>query len=389
MSVERIVIVAGETSGDNLAAGLMRALNARRPDLVFEGVAGPAMIAAGCKPWASSDELSVMGLFEVLAHLPALLRLRRRLRQRVLAAPPLAFIGVDAPEFNLGLAAQLHARGVPAVQYVSPQVWAWRQGRVRRMAGSLDLVLCLLPFEKAFYAGHGLAAEFVGHPLADRIPLATDRGAARAELGLDPAATWVALLPGSRRGEVERLADDFIGAAAWLARERPGVRFVAPMANAAAHALFVAALARAHARGTRVGVTLVRCQSQTVLTAADCVLVASGTATLETLLCRRPMVVAYRVSWATITLVRVLKIIKAPFFSHPNLLAGREVVPELLQEQVTPARLGREILGWLDDPARVAAVQAEFAAIHTTLRQGASERAADAVLALLDRRGRA
>ncbi len=386
MSVARIVIVAGETSGDNLAAGLIRALSARRPGLVFEGVAGPAMIAAGCRPWASSEALSVMGLFEVLRHLPALVRLRRRQRARVLADPPLAFIGVDAPEFNLGLAAQLHAAGVPAVQYVSPQVWAWRQGRVRRMARSLDLVLCLLPFEKPFYDGHGLAAEFVGHPLADRIPLETDRAAARSALGLAAEGTWVALLPGSRRGEVERLADDFVGAAGWLARHRPGVRFLAPMANAAARELFSVALARARAAGSAPDVTLVDGESQAVLTASDCVLVASGTATLETLLCRRPMVVAYRVSRATMALVRLLNLVKAPFFSQPNLLAGREIVPELLQEQVTPERLGRELLAWLEDPARVVAVEAEFDHIHLALRQGASDRAADAVLALIDRR---
>ena len=385
--MQRIVIVAGETSGDNLAAGLIGALHARRPELLFEGVAGPAMVAAGCQAWAPSERLAVMGLFEVVRHLPALLGLRRRIRERVLADPPCAFIGVDAPEFNLGLAAQLHARGVPTVQYVSPQVWAWRQGRVGRMARTLDLVLCLLPFEKRFYAGHGLAAEFVGHPLADRIPLVPDRGAARFRLGLDPSATLVALLPGSRRGEVERLARDFIAAAAWLHHARPGVRFIAPMANPAARAIFVAALERQRRRGGLPEIALLDGQSQLALTAADCVLVASGTATLEALLCKRPMVVAYRVGQATATLVRWLGLMKAPFFSQPNLLAGRELVPELLQDQVTPERLGRELLAWLEDPARVAAAEAEFARIHAQLRQGASDRAAEAVLALLDRRG--
>ncbi len=387
MSVQRIVIVAGETSGDNLAAGLIRALRERRPALEFEGVSGPAMTEAGCRSWASSEELAVMGLFEVVRHLPRLVALRRRLRDRILAQPPLAFIGVDAPEFNLGLAAQLHARGVPTVQYVSPQVWAWRQGRVRRMAQTLDLVLCLLPFEKHFYDGRGLVAEFVGHPLADRIPLVPDRAAARLRLGVDPAATLVALLPGSRRGEVGRLADDFIAAAAWLERARPGVRFVAPMANAAARALFVAALERQRRLGPLPRIELLEGESQAALTAADCALVASGTATLETLLCKRPMVVAYRVGQATESLVRWLGIMKAPYFSHPNLLAGHRLVPELLQRAVTPERLGQELLAWLDDPVRVAAATAEFARIHLQLRQGASERAADAVLALIDRRG--
>ena len=382
MGQGRIVIVAGETSGDNLAAGLIRALSARRPGLVFEGIAGPAMLAAGCEAWARSDALAVMGLFEVLTHLPRLIALRREVLARTRAAAPLAYIGVDAPEFNLGIAARLHAGGIPTVQYVSPQVWAWRQGRVRTMARTLDLVLCLLPFEKPFYDQAGLCAAFVGHPLADRVPLEPDQGAARDRLGLPREATVVALLPGSRRGEVERLADDFLGAAAWLARRRPGVRFVAPMANAVARGVFAARLA------AYPGLELLMTdgESETALTAADCVLVTSGTATLETLLCKRPMVVAYRASWATVTLVRLLRLMKAPFFAQPNLLAGRRVVPELLQEEVTPERLGAELEGWLSDPSRSAAAAAEFRRIHEELRQGASERAADAVLALIDRR---
>ncbi len=383
MGEGRIVIVAGETSGDNLGAALIHALRSRRPGLEFEGVAGPAMTAAGCRAWERTERLSVMGLVEVLRHLPRLWRVRRRVLAGAFAAPaPLAFIGVDYPEFNLGLAARLHARGIPTVQYVSPQVWAWRQGRVRRMSAILDLVLCLLPFEKPFYAGAGLAAEFVGHPLADRIPLEPDRAAARARLGLPAEATVVALLPGSRRGEVERLAEDFLGAADWLRSRRPELRFVAPMANAGARELFAAAQ-RAY---PGLEVTLLDGQAEAALTAADVVLVASGTATLETLLCKRPMVVAYRVATATAALARGLGLMKAPFFSQPNLLGGRRLVPELFQEAVTPAQLGAELLAWLDAPERVAEVTAEFRRIHLELRQGASERAAEAVLALLDRR---
>jgi lipid-A-disaccharide synthase len=378
----RIVIVAGETSGDNLAAGLIRALKARRPGLEFEGIAGPARQAAGCRAWAGSDELAVMGLFEVLTHLPRLIRLRREVLRRTRALAPLAYIGVDAPEFNLGLAARLHALGTRTVQYVSPQVWAWRQGRVRTMARTLDLVLCLLPFEEQFYDGAGLTAAFVGHPLADRVPMEPDRAAARARLGLAAEATVVAILPGSRRGEVERLAADFLGAAAWLAGRRPGVHFVAPMANATARGIFERVLARYP--GLAVQVT--DGGAEVALTAADCVLVASGTATLETLLCKRPMVVAYRASWATVTVVRLFNLMKAPFFAQPNLLAGRQLVPELLQEEVTPERLGAELLAWLADPARSAAVAAEFRRIHEQLKRGASERAAEAVLALIDRR---
>jgi lipid-A-disaccharide synthase len=378
----RVVIVAGETSGDNLAAGLIRALRARRPGLTFEGIAGPSMVAAGCRAWDSIERLSVMGLFEVVSHLPRLLAVRRRVLELAADPPPLAFIGVDYPEFNLALATRLHERGVPTVQYVSPQVWAWRQGRVRRMTRFLDLVLCLLPFEKRFYDGAGLAAEFVGHPLADRIPLEPDRWAARARLGLPAEPTVVALLPGSRRGEVERLAADFLGAAALIAARRPDVRFVAPMANPGAREIF-----ERHLKGhPGLDILVSDGQSEAALTAADCVLVASGTATLETLLCKRPMVVAYRVGRATAAVFRAFGMMKAPFFAQPNLLAGRRVVPELLQEEVTPARLAAEILAWLDDPPRAAAAVEEFRRIHAELRRGASERAAEAVLALLDRR---
>jgi lipid-A-disaccharide synthase len=386
----RIVLVAGETSGDNLAAAFIRAVRARRPDVQFAGIAGPRMIAEGCEAWAPQERLAIMGLVEILKHLPALLRLRRDVESRAVAWRPDVYVGVDAPEFNLGLAARLRARGLRAVQYVSPQVWAWRQGRVAKMARTLDLVLCLLPFEKRFYDEAGLRAEFVGHPLADRLPMEPDRAAARAQLGLAMQSRVVALLPGSRRGEVERLAADFIGAARWLAARRSGVRFVAPMANAAARALFETAVAtertRAAASGdvTELDVLITDGGADVALTAADCVLVASGTATLETTLCKRPMVVAYRLAPLTAWLFRRLGLMKAPFFAQPNLLAGRAIVPEVFQEEVTPERLGTELLGWLDDAARTETAVAEFTRIHAELRRGASERAADAVLALLD-----
>lgn len=378
-----IVIVAGETSGDNLAAGLISALRVRAPELSFRGVAGPAMQASGCLAWADSHALAVMGLVEVLAHLPRLLSLRRSVVRRALADPPELFIGVDAPEFNLGVASRLRARGIPTVQYVSPQVWAWRQGRVAGMSRTLDLVLCLLPFEQRFYQDYGLAAEFVGHPLADRLPLEPDRAAARAALDVGADATVIALLPGSREGEVRRLAADFIEAARLLTIRRPGIRFIAPMANAAVAQLFEAE--RTARAAQSVDIQCVMGRSSEVLTAADCVLVASGTATLETLLCKRPMVVAYRVGRATAWLARRLNLVKSRFFAQPNLLAGREVVPELLQEAVTPERLATEVEAWLDDPERVARVTAVFQEIHQRLRRGASERAADAVLALLQR----
>jgi lipid-A-disaccharide synthase len=385
----RIVIVAGETSGDNLAGALIRAVRARRPDVRFAGIAGPRMIAAGCEAWAPSERLAVMGLVEILKHLPEILRLRREVEARALDWCPAAYVGVDAPEFNLGLAAKLHARGFRTVQYVSPQVWAWRQGRVKTMARTLDLVLCVLPFEKRFYDEAGLAAEFVGHPLADRVPLEPDRAGARAALGFGTGDTLVALLPGSRRGEVQRLAADFLGAARWLAARRPGVRFVAPMANSAVRALFerAAEAERSAAGGAALDLTILDGRADVALTAADVVLVASGTATLETTLCKRPMVVAYRLAPLSAWLFRTLGLMKAPFFAQPNLLAGRAVVPELFQEDVTPERLGGELLAWLDDPARAHAVAEEFRRIHVELRRNASERAADALLALVDRAG--
>jgi lipid-A-disaccharide synthase len=341
------------------------------------------MIAEGCEAWAPAERLAVMGLVEILKHLPDLFRVRRDVEARARTWRPDAFVGVDAPEFNLRLAGRLHAGGLPTVQYVSPQVWAWRQGRVAGMARTLDLVLCLLPFEKRFYDDAGLAAEFVGHPLADRLPLEPDRAAARARLGLAAGDTVVALLPGSRRGEVERLAADFLGAARFVAARRPGVRVVAPMASAATRALFADAVA-AHGAGLDLQVT--DGGADVALTAADVALVASGTATLETTLCRCPMVVAYRLAPLTAWLLRSWGLMKAPHFAQPNLLAGRRIVPEIFQEDVTPERLGGELLAWLDDPARAAEVRIEFGRIHAELRRNASERAADAVLALLDAR---
>lgn len=374
-----IGVVAGESSGDNLGAALIRAVREREPGTRFVGVAGPAMREAGCEALASSSELSVIGLFEVLQHLPRLWRLRGRLRRELLALRPDVFVGIDAPEFNLNLAPALHAAGIPAVQYVSPQVWAWRRGRAQRMAKFLDLVLCLLPFEREVYEEAGLAAIFTGHPLADQLPLEPDRPAARRALGLDAGAPLVALLPGSRVGEVSRLAGDFAGAAAWLAARRPGLQFIAALAEPATRALFEAAAA---SRAPGLVIRIVEGRAREALAAADAVLVASGTATLETLLCKRPMVVAYRLGWASAFALRRLRLLKAAHFAQPNLLAGDRLVPELAQGEVTPERLGRELERWLDSPAAVAALSARFTAIHRELRQGASARAAEAILSL-------
>ncbi len=375
----RVGIVAGEASGDTLGAAFIEALRARVPDAEFFGVAGPKMAAAGCTAWETSDALAVMGVTEVLAHLPRLWRLRRRLTREFLGARPDVFVGIDAPEFNLGLERRLKG-AMPTVQYVSPQVWAWRQGRVRTIGGSCDLVLCLLPFETRFYDAHHVRAVFVGHPLADRIPLDVDRASARRALGLPAAATIVAVLPGSRAGEVSRLGADFARGCALLAARRPDVAFVAPMAHAATRELFAAQWRRE--AGT-LPVLLTDGGADTALIAADVVLVASGTATLEAALCKRPMVVAYRLGALTALLLRTLGLVKVPYFSQPNLLAGERLVPEFFQEAVTPEALAGALEAELTDPARVAMLAARFRQIHESLRVDAARRAADAVLALV------
>ncbi|HXR90530.1 MAG TPA: lipid-A-disaccharide synthase [Steroidobacteraceae bacterium] len=371
----RVGIVAGESSGDQLGAALIAALRARVPEVRCFGMAGPKMAAAGCEVWASSDELSTMGLFEVLQHLPRLLRLRSQLAARFQHERPDVFVGIDVPDFNLGLAKRLKASGLKTVQYVSPQVWAWRQGRVRTIGRSCDLVLCLLPFETDFYARHGVQAEFVGHPLADQIPLDVDRNAAREGLGLPRGSTVIALLPGSRMGEVERLGSDFAAAAAWIAERRPGTRFVAPMASARARSRFEAILA---AMPAPPAVDVVEGRAQSVLAAADAAIVASGTATLETLLTGRPMVVAYRLGGLTARLLRQL--VKVPYFSQPNLLIGRPLVPEFFQEAVTGEALGEALLRELGDREHLSELQREFRRVHETLRRGGAERAAAAIL---------
>ena len=379
----RIALVAGETSGDTLGAALIEALRRKFPTAEFAGVAGRKMKAAGCTAWHDIDELAVMGLTEVLTHLPRLMRLRASLRRQILDWRPDVFVGVDFKEFNLGLARQLKRAGLTTVQYVSPQVWAWRQGRVRTIGESVDLVLCLFPFEPAFYREHGVRAEFVGHPVADQIPLHVDKSAARTELGIDADARVLAVLPGSRRGEVERLADVFAGAAQMLAARFPGLVTIAPMVTPALRDLFAARCAL-HAPAVRV--RMLDGQARRALAAADVVLVASGTATLETALFGRPMVVAYKLGRITAFLLRTLRLVKIPYFSQPNLLAGKELVPEFFQEAASAANLSNALARWLEHPDDVVKLQREFAAIHARLRCDGAERAAGEVAALLEAR---
>jgi lipid-A-disaccharide synthase len=376
----RVGLVAGEASGDMLGADLIHALRRISPGAEFFGIAGPKMQAAGCEVWEPSESLALMGLFEIVRDLPRLLRLRARIRALFLAAKPDVFVGIDAPEFNLRLARDLHSAGIPTVQYVSPQVWAWRQSRARSIHESVDLVLCLLPFEKRFYDEHGMRAEFVGHPLADAIPMTVDRGAARRALGIDSSVPVVALLPGSRRGEVARLAEEFVATARWLATQRPQLKFIAPMASAATREIFARALAR-HAPGLEV--QLIDRQSQTALIAADVVLVTSGTASLEAALCKRPMVVVYRFGAMTAWVLRRLNLVKVKYFAQPNLLADRRVVSEYFQEEIVPESIGAELLMWLEDAERRGGLEREFSRIHADLRRDAGTRAAQAIMALL------
>lgn len=374
-----IVLVAGETSGDNLGGKLIEALKLRLPNARFAGIAGPKMIAAGCEPWERAESLAVMGIFEIIPHLRRLLAIRNRLLDRIVSERPDLYVGVDAKEFNLRLMPRLKERGIRTVQYVSPQVWAWRQGRVRTIGRAVDLVLCLLPFEKQFYDAHGVRAEFVGHPLADQVPLELDAHAARAALGVRPDATYIALLPGSRRGEVSRLSPDFATTVAWFAQRRPDIQFIAAMANPNARRDFEAAL---KAAGVLERVGVFDGQAQEVMAASDAILLASGTATLEATLVKRPMVVVYRLGALTSFLLKHLKLFKAPFFAQPNLLAGRALVPEYFNDEVRADVLGPALLAQLEREDRSALVQT-FAQIHDTLRCDASSRAADAIVGLL------
>jgi lipid-A-disaccharide synthase len=379
----RVGLVAGEASGDTLGADLIESLRRVAPEAQFFGVAGPKMQAAGCICWEPAESFAVMGLFEVLTHLPRLLKLLSRITRMFLSERPDVFVGIDAPDTNLRIAKKLRAAGIPTVQYVSPQVWAWRQGRARAIHAAVDLVLCLLPFEKRFYDQHGIRAEFVGHPLADAIPLKVDRGAAREALGLPQQASVVALLPGSRRGEVTLLASDLAATARWMQAERPGLVFVAPLANRATREIFAATLAR---EAPEVQVRMFEGRAQAVLTAADVVLTASGTATLETALCKRPMVVIYRAGALTAWILRHTNLIKAKFFSQPNLLADRRLVGEYFQNDIIPESIGAELLMWLDNAERRSALEESFQQIHAELRRNAGSLAAQAIIALLAQR---
>lgn len=378
-----IALVAGEASGDQLGAALIGALRRRMPNARFCGVGGTGMRAAGMDAWWDSEELALFGLFEVLGHLPRLVRLRRALRTRLLQSRPDVFIGIDAPDFNLGLERQLRDHGISTVHYVSPTVWAWRPGRVRKIARAADHVLCLFPFEPAFYDSHGVAATYVGHPMADQITPVADTHHAREKLGLAPTeAPVVALLPGSRVSEVSRLAPIMLAAARRLTERFAGIRFIAALANARVADRFGSAL-EALPAGSRPTLETFEGQPRDVIAAANTVMCASGTVTLETLLINRPMVTAYRLAPATYHLAKQLRLVRPQHFALPNILAGATLVPELIQNEATPERLAAETARWLTDPQRRERLGSRFEALGAELRCNASERAADAVLQVL------
>lgn len=380
----RIGIVANEPSGDLLGAALVRALQDDLPDLHCVGVAGPQMQAAGCESLLPQERLSVMGLVEVVKVLPGLLRARADLVRYFADQPPAVVIGVDAPDFNLGLERRLRARGIPTVHLVSPTVWAWRPGRVKSIRRAADLMLCIFPFEADFLRGHGVNAHYIGHPLADEIPLEDQAGSARAELGYGAGETVVALLPGSRMSEVGKLAEPLLRTARWCLQRRPDLEFVVPMVSERLGDAFEAVRRRVD---PDLRLQVLAGRSRTAIAAADVVLTASGTATLETLLLRRPMLVAYRLNDLTYRLVTGLDLIKVPYAAMANLLAGEELAPEFLQDRCRADLMGPALLQMLDDAPRRARIRGRYGEIHRQLRCDAARRGAERIVELMRARG--
>ncbi len=374
----RIGLVAGEASGDLLGAGLIRAIRKQLPDATFEGVAGPEMLAAGCEQWEDSDALAVFGLIEPLAHIPRLLKLRRSLVERWRASPPDVFVGIDAPDFNLGLEKALRKAGIRTIHYVSPSIWVWRAGRIKTIRKAADRVLCILPFEKSLYEHQGVDAVFVGHPKADSLQCVRDTTPIRKTLGLDPGLL-VAVLPGSRAGEVQRLGPLLAMAAALLVQRHKDLRFVAAIASPKLRPMFEAQLADA---GVAERFTLVDGRSIDVMSAADVVLLASGTAALESALLGKPTVAAYQIAKLSGLILKTFRLLKTDYFTIPNLLTEEPLIPEFIQEDVTPEAMADAVSGLLEDPERREEISRRFATLRTELALAADDRAADAVISL-------
>ncbi len=372
-----IALVAGETSGDILGAGLIRALKQTHPDARFVGVAGPLMQAEGCEAWYEMEELAVMGIVEVLGRLRRLLHIRRDLTQRFTALKPDAFVGIDAPDFNITLEGRLKKQGIRTIHYVSPSVWAWRQNRVYKIGRATDLVLAFLPFEKAFYDRFNVPCRFIGHTMADAMPMVPDRQAARAELGIAEDALCLALLPGSRGSEVEMLGADFLKTALLLRQKYPALEIVVPLVNAHRRAQFEKIKAEV---APDLAVHLLDGHARQAMNASDAALLASGTAALECMLAKCPMVVGYRMKPFTFWLAK--RLVKTDYVSLPNLLAGRELVKELLQDECQPDRLAAALEPLLSAGETRQQLLATFSKLHQQIRWDADRQAADAVLEL-------
>ncbi len=377
----RVGIVANEVSGDILAAGLMRELKARVPNVVFEGIAGPQMLHEGCNSLCPIEKLSVMGLVEVLSHLPEVLSIRRKIRKHFLDNPPDIFIGVDGPDFNLSLERDLRSSGITTVHYVCPSVWAWRSGRVKKIRESVDLILSLFPFEKQFLESHSVPSIHVGHPLADIIPLELDQSGARERLGLEQERTTIAILPGSRMSEIRYLSEDFIRAAKLCNERFQDLQFVVPLVNSRAKDHFKSTLQQV---APDLPIALVDGNAHDAIQSADAVLLASGTATLEALLLKRPMVIAYRLHWLTHWIFTRFQLIKSPYISLANMLAGEKIAPEILQDDVRPETLASALIDILESDEIAHTMQKIGDKIHRELRLNASARAAEAVLELIE-----
>jgi lipid-A-disaccharide synthase len=378
-SSKRFALVAGETSGDLLAGLLLGGVRQRWPDLQSFGIGGPQMAAQGFQAWWPSEKLAVRGYVEVLRHYREIVGIRAQLQRRLLSTErPDVFIGVDAPDFNLDLEANLKSGGVRTVHFVCPSVWAWRAERVEKIRRSAEHVLCIFPFEPELLARHGIPATYVGHPLANVIPLEPDRASARAALGLSNEATVVAILPGSRASEVQYLAQVFFEAAVRLRSARPDIRFVVP----AVPALRERIEAAARSAGLGAELKVIAGQSHTALAACDVTLIASGTATLEAALFKRPMVIAYNMNWLSWQIMRRKQL--QPWVGLPNILCNDFVVPELLQEAATPQALAQAVLDWLDAPERIETLQQRFSALHHTLRRDTAQLATDAIEKVLE-----
>ncbi|CQB50145.1 lipid-A-disaccharide synthase [Vibrio cholerae] len=374
----RIGIVVGELSGDTLGEGFIKAIRARYPDAEFVGIGGPKMNALGCQSLFDMEELAVMGLVEVLGRLPRLLKVKAELVKYFTANPPDVFVGIDAPDFNLRLELSLKQAGIKTVHYVSPSVWAWRQNRIHGIAAATHLVLAFLPFEKAFYDKFNVPCEFIGHTLADSIPLASDKLAARQLLGLDEQRRWLAVLPGSRGSEMKMLAEPFIATCQKLQARYPDLGFVVALVNAKRRAQFEQAWQQV---APELNFVLVDDTARNVITAADVVMLASGTVALECMLLKRPMVVGYRVNAFTAFLAK--RLLKTPYVSLPNILAGEELVKELLQDHCTVDNLYHEVSRLLESDNQ--ALMDKFTEMHQWIRKDADQQAAQAVLNLIQK----